>query len=164
MPRPGVPRASGRPWPGVHHVTVSLAQRSDLARLYNMSLEKISVVSPGVEPVEFYHISTIVSQLVEQWDLFEADCVFLLPARITRRKNIELALRWLAAVRDQSGWDARLIVTGPPGPHNPTNAAYLEELISLQQELGVDDAAHFVYRAGEADRLCLAAARGLDRP
>jgi glycosyltransferase involved in cell wall biosynthesis len=137
-----------RPWPGVRHVTVSQAQQTDLARLYHLPAEAIAVISPGVEPADFYRFSATVNQLVQQWDLLAADCIFLLPARITRRKNIELGLRWLAAVREQSGWDARLVVTGPPGPHNPTNAAYLAQLLALRHDLNLDSAVHFAYEAG----------------
>ena len=108
-----------RPWPGVSHVTVSQAQQADLARLYNLPLEAISVVPPGVEALDFWRTEGIVAELARHWQLLDADCIFLLPARITRRKNIELGLHWLAAVRAESGWDARLIVTGPPGPHKP---------------------------------------------
>lgn len=136
-----------RPWPGVRHVTVSTAQRDDLARLYAIPPEEITVVPPGVEPIQFFRCDETVERLIEQWGLLEADCVFLLPARITRRKNIELGLRWLAAVRRVSGWDARLVVTGPPGPHNPANAAYLAELLELRSRLGLENAAHFVYQA-----------------
>ncbi|HXW00680.1 MAG TPA: glycosyltransferase family 4 protein, partial [Anaerolineae bacterium] len=137
------------PWHGARHVTVSQAQQADLARLYNLPAEAITVISPGVEPADFYRSSSTVRQLVEKWGLLEADCTFLLPARITRRKNIELGLHWLAAVREQSGWDARLVVTGPPGPHNPTNTAYLEQLLALRQELRLDRAVHFAYEANE---------------
>lgn len=135
------------PWPGVCHVTVSEAQQENLARLYDIPVDEIAVVPPGINPAEFYRCDSTVIRLVAQWDLLEADCVFLLPARITRRKNIELGLRWLAAVRKASGWDARLVVTGPPGPHNPTNAAYPDYLLELRGELGIDTAAHFAYQA-----------------
>jgi glycosyltransferase involved in cell wall biosynthesis len=138
-----------RPWPGVRHVTVSQKQRADLAELYGMSPDEIEVVPPGVEPTEFYRCGERVTRLVDRWRLVKADCLFLLPARITRRKNIELGLRWLAAIREQSGWDARLIVTGPPGPHNPANAAYLNELFALRDELRLAHAVHFVYEAAD---------------
>lgn len=138
------------PWPGIRNVTVSGAQRDDLARLYDIPPNAITVVPPGVEPQEFYRCREKVARLIERWHLFEADCLFLLPARITRRKNIELGLRWLGAVREASGWDARLIITGPPGPHNPTNLAYLETLQSIQADLGLDNAVHFVYEAGDS--------------
>ncbi len=136
-----------QPWPGIRHVTVSHAQQIDLARLYGLPVDEIAVVCPGVDPNEFYRFDDTIIRLINQLNLLDADCVFLLPARITRRKNIELGLQWLAAVREQSGWDARLIVTGPPGPHNPTNDAYLEELLNLRRDLQLDNAAHFVYQA-----------------
>lgn len=139
-----------RPWPGVPNVTVSQAQQLDLAGLYGVPGADITVISPGVEPLDFYRCSEKVAGLVNRWDLLKADCTFLLPARITRRKNIELGLQWLAAVREQSAWDARLVVTGPPGPHNPTNAAYLDHLLTLRTSLGLGEAAHFVYEAGES--------------
>ncbi|RME71322.1 MAG: glycosyltransferase family 1 protein, partial [Chloroflexi bacterium] len=137
-----------RPWPNVRHVTVSEAQRQDLARLYRLPEEDIAVIPPGVDPAEFYRLNSKVRRLADQWDLRHSDCVFLLPARITRRKNIELGLQWLAEIRRQSGWDARLIVTGPPGPHNPANAAYLDSLLTMRKELGIEQAVHFVYQAG----------------
>jgi glycosyltransferase involved in cell wall biosynthesis len=139
-----------RPWPGVRHVTVSQAQQADLARLYGLPTEAITVIPPGVEPTDFYQTSPTVTRLNQEWNLLAADCIFLLPARITRRKNIELGLRWLAAIREQSGWDARLVVTGPPGPHNPANSAYLEQLFSLRHELSLDGAVHFAYEASHS--------------
>lgn len=136
-----------RPWPGICHVTVSHAQQADLARLYDIPVEEITVVPPGVEPIEFYRCPEKVIQLIRQWNLLQAECVFLLPARVTRRKNLELGLHWLAAVREKTGWDARLIITGPPGPHNSANAAYLDSLLAMRATLELDEAVHFVYQA-----------------
>jgi mannosylglucosylglycerate synthase len=138
-----------RPWPGIRHVAVSKAQQQNLARLYNISPDDIVEIPPGVNPAEFYRCDNTVIRLISHWDLLEADCVFLLPARITRRKNLELGLRWLTAIRNLSGWDARLIITGPPETHNSTNAAYLEYLLELRAELGLENAAHFAYQAQE---------------
>jgi glycosyltransferase involved in cell wall biosynthesis len=136
-----------RPWPGVGHVTVSSAQQRHLARLYEIPTDDVMIIPPGIEPTDFYRCNRTVTHLIQEYGLLDAGCVFLLPARLTRRKNIELGLRWLAAVREQSGWDVRLVVTGPPGPHNPSNAAYLEQLLALRTELHLDKAAHFVYEA-----------------
>jgi glycosyltransferase involved in cell wall biosynthesis len=135
-------------WRNLRHVTVSSAQQADLAALYQIEASEISVIPPGVEPSEFLRLNPQVARLAAAWGLLEADCTLLLPARITRRKNIELGLRWLAALRERTGWDARLVVTGPPGPHNPTNAAYLQQLLTLRDTLGLEAAAHFVYQAG----------------
>jgi glycosyltransferase involved in cell wall biosynthesis len=64
---------------------------------------------------------------------------------LTRRKNVALGLRVLDAARKQSGQDYRLVVTGPPGPHNPANPGYLAELLELRDSLGLQNAVHFLY-------------------
>jgi glycosyltransferase involved in cell wall biosynthesis len=74
----------------------------------------------------------------------------LLPARITRRKNIEFALQVTAALKEQFP-QANLLITGPPGPHNPKNIAYLQSLKALRSELGLDEQVHFAYEQGAGD-------------
>jgi glycosyltransferase involved in cell wall biosynthesis len=63
--------------------------------------------------------------------------------RITPRKNIELALRMLACLREGHP-AAALVVTGPLGPHNPANREYVQRLQGLRHELGLDNAAYFL--------------------
>src|SRR5690606_17181679 len=43
------------------------------------------------------------------------------------------------------------IVTGPPGPHNPSNPGYLGELLQLRDELALTETAHFLYAYGSSD-------------
>ena len=76
-------------------------------------------------------------------DLLRASPLLLLPVRITPRKNIELALRVLAALRTRFP-AAKLVVSGPLGPHNPANVEYFERLLALRTELGLAGAAHFL--------------------
>lgn len=143
-----------RPWPGVLNVVVSRAQRSRLARIFEVDETSIEVVPPGVDPPSFLRWSPLTSQIVNSLDLLAADLVLVLPARITRRKNIEFGLRTLEALRRSTGLDCRLIVTGPPGAHNPANASYLAELLQLRKDLGLDDSAHFLFQM-DGDRTTL---------
>jgi glycosyltransferase involved in cell wall biosynthesis len=136
------------PWPGVRHVTVSVAQQARLAALYEIPLERIAVVPPGVDPARFFRWTSTTRRLIDELGLLKADVLLLLPARLTRRKNIELALRIVAAFRAQTRSDVRLIVTGPPGAHNPANAAYLQSLLDLRRDLELQNAAHFLYQLG----------------
>ncbi len=136
-----------RPWPGVRHVTVSLPQRDRLAALYGLDPREIAVVPPGVDAARFFRWTETTRGLVGKLGLLEAGLLLLLPARLTRRKNVEMALRVLAELR-HDGSDARLVVTGPPGPHNPANQAYLESLLALRRELGLEQAAHLLYELG----------------
>ena len=75
---------------------------------------------------------------MEEFDLFRADPFILLPVRITRRKNIEYALRVVAELR-ALGPRPMLLVTGPRGPHDPASITYVQELQSLIDRLGLGD-------------------------
>ncbi len=140
-----------RPWPGVVHVTVSEARRDELASLYGVARESVRVVPPGVDPAAFLRWTDTTRRIVEACRLWDADLVLLLPARITRRKNVQLTVRALACLRARTGLDARLIVTGPPGAHNPSNVDYLTQLLALRADLGLGQAAHFLYELGDVD-------------
>jgi glycosyltransferase involved in cell wall biosynthesis len=139
-------------WPGVRYVTVSTARRDELSALLGMPAEDVAVAVPGVDPASFFRWTPTLQDLENRLHLLDADGLLLLPARLTRRKNIALALETLAEVRRQCECDFRLLVTGPPGPHNPTNPGYLGELLALRHELGLDEAAHFLYAYGESDK------------
>lgn len=139
-------------WPGAQYVTVSKPRQTELADLLGVPAEAVKVVVPGVDPARFFRWTETTRDLAERLRLMEADGTLLLPARLTRRKNIALALHILAAMRQQSGKDFRLVVTGPPGPHNPTNRGYLGELLDLRQELRLDDSAHFLYAYGRSEQ------------
>ncbi len=139
-----------QPWVNTRYVTISQTRRIELAQLLNISPDSIALITPGIDPAAFFRWTPTTTGLVEQLGLLDADGLLLLPARLTRRKNIGLALRVLAALRRQSSLDFRLIVTGPPGPHNPANPGYLGELLRLRQELNLETSAHFLYTFGES--------------
>ena len=125
-------------WPEVRprHVVVSKLRCRELAKLLDIAPDAISVVPSGLDVAEFLKLEPQTAGLVHKLRLLEAAPLLLLPVRITRRKNIELALRTLAAMRDVMP-QATLVVTGPPGPHNPSNQIYFEDLKRLRAELGL---------------------------
>lgn len=121
-------------WPGVRYVAVSNDRQAMLADLLQIPIEQIAVAPPGVDVQALLKLEPQTAAIVHKHRLLEADPLLVLPARITRRKNIELAVRIVAALRER-GCAPTLVVTGPPGPHNPTNAAYLAELQMLRSAL-----------------------------
>lgn len=138
-------------WPGARYVTVSESRQPELAQLLGVAPEQIVVVPPGIDPARFMRWTSMTQELDKQLNLLEADGLLLLPARLTRRKNIEMAVQVLGEIRRLSNADFRLIVTGPPGPHNPGNVSYLDELRTLAATLGVSNTAHFLYECGSED-------------
>ena len=144
----------GYPWNllcthwGARHVVVSELRQQELAELLHIPLESITVVPNGIDQAAFFKLSPMTLSL--QIDLIRAAPILLLPVRLTPRKNIELALHTLAVLRCDMP-EATLIVTGPPGAHNPANAAYFEKLKKLRTELDLSSAAIFLAEISGTD-------------
>ncbi len=140
-------------WPDVTQVTISEFRRTEVVELFGIPAAEVHVVPNGVDAAAFLRLEKTTAELARDLNLLEAAPLLLVPVRITGRKNIEFAIRILAALRDRMP-RAGLVVTGPPGPHNPRNAAYLESLKTLRAELGLEQAVHFLAEAAgrTADR------------
>jgi glycosyltransferase involved in cell wall biosynthesis len=138
-PQYAAERHSGDPWDliarahsGVRYVAVSDERAGQLASLTGVPRERISVVPNGVDVPGALGLSPEGARLAERLDLYRADPLLVLPARLTRRKRIEAAIAATVALRGR-GRPAALVVTGPPGPHNAANERYLAELTALAQ-------------------------------
>ncbi len=114
----------------------------------------ISIVPPGIDPLEFLGVTPNTSAWARRFGFLDADPLLLLPARLTRRKNVEYAIEIVAALH-AAGRPAKLVVTGPPGPHNATNAAYLAQLESLRETRRLADDVIFLHQAGAVDAATL---------
>lgn len=134
-------------WPGVRYVVVSEARRKVWAELSGMPLENIRAIHSGIDPIAFLGIGADAARWREQFHWGAAEPLMLLPARVTRRKNIELGIRITAALRAR-GLSPQLVVMGPLGPHNPANAAYLQELKTLSEQHGIGQSISFLQEHG----------------
>ncbi len=130
-------------WEGAEHVVISELRRLEFSSLTGIPQEVLHVIPNGVDMDSFLKLEPKTIQLRDKLNLLQADPLMLLPVRLTTRKNIELALYILAALRKQMP-HAMLLVTGPEGPHNPGNAAYKQTLLQLRDSLELRGAAHFL--------------------
>ena len=144
----------GYPWdllrtyrPDVTHVTISRKRQAELADLYQCSPEMIRVIYNGVEPVEMFGLTAAGRQLVQRLDLLAADLIMLMPVRVTRAKNIEFALEVVAGLKAE-GVKVKLILTGPPDPHDDKSMTYFHSLQKLRDELGLNKEMRFVFESG----------------
>jgi len=124
-------------------VVVSEIRRRELAVLFNIPTEQITVIPNGVDLSSFLKMENQTSAIVEELSLLDSAPILLMPIRITRRKNIGLALNVLYHLK-QHFPDAILLISGPLGPHNPANLGYFNELLSLRDELELKSSAHFM--------------------
>jgi len=136
------------PWPDVRYVTVSNHRKDMLADLLGIPGTEITVIPPGIDVDQFLKLSPLTREIIDHLELLDSDPLVLLPTRLTRRKNIEFALRVIGSIKHDFP-EVSLIITGPPGPHNPKNIAYLESLRSLRNELLLESNVHFLYEFGE---------------
>jgi glycosyltransferase involved in cell wall biosynthesis len=102
------------------------------------------VIPAGVNLGEWFRFRASTRRLLAELRLEPEELVLLLPARLTRRKNVELALEVVAALRVR-GQRPRLLVTGPPGPHDVRSGTYLDQLLQLRGALGVEQEVVFLY-------------------
>ncbi len=131
----------------VTYVTVSRDRQHDLATLFGCPPAQIRVVYNGVDPGELLALSEAGLRLMERLNLWESDLNLIMPVRVTQAKNIELALHVVAALKEK-GIHPKLILTGPPDPHDPMNMEYFRGLLVLREQLGVVDEMRFVYESG----------------
>lgn len=120
------------PLPNVTYVAISERRREEMAMLFRMNPNDIILVPNGVDPSAYIPDSPEMGSLRKQlrWD--ERDWVLLTPVRITRRKNIELAIDVAASMKTM-GIKPLVIVTGPPGPHNVHSNEYRDELLRQRE-------------------------------
>ncbi len=130
-------------WPGVTQVVVSDERRKEYAALTRLAPESIHVIPAGIDLQSFLGLNTQVSNLCSQLDLYNAAPLLLTPVRVTKRKNLELAIEVITHLREHLP-AAQLVVTGPLGAHNPANKEYMKKLVSLRRMMGVVDSVHLM--------------------
>ncbi|HET9000211.1 MAG TPA: glycosyltransferase family 4 protein [bacterium] len=139
----------GAPWDllrtrvrGGTYVAVSRARQQALCAALGLAGPAVAVIPNGIDPAVFLRLTGVGRWLADTLRLWDHQIVLLLPARITRRKQIEYALA-VASEIVRRELTVRLLVTGPLGAHNPRNRSYLQELRALRRRLGLEE--HVVF-------------------
>ena len=131
----------------VTYVVVSEQRQQTLADLFACPPEEIHVIYNGVDPQTLLGLTAEGHALIRRLDLLRSDLVLLMPVRVTQAKNIEYALQVMAALKSHLEYP-KLILTGPPDPHDDESMAYFHELQALRDDLGLSEEMHFVFEAG----------------
>jgi len=144
----------GYPWdllrtyrPDVTYVVVSQRRQRALAALLGCPQERIHVIYNGVDPRVLLGLSDEGYALATRLGLLDSDLILLMPVRVTQAKNIECALRVVSALKAR-GCRPKLVVTGPPDPHEEQSMAYFQSLRALRRQLGVEEEMRFVFESG----------------
>ncbi|MHB1159169.1 MAG: glycosyltransferase [Chloroflexota bacterium] len=136
-----------QPLDRVRYVVVSATRQEELAGLFDLAPERLQVIPAGVDPATQLKLQPETVDLVRRLRLLESDLLMLAPVRITKRKNLEMSIR-IAGALSRRGVRAKLVVTGPPGPHNVRSGDYVAELRALRGELGLEEDVVFLFEQG----------------
>jgi glycosyltransferase involved in cell wall biosynthesis len=131
----------------ITYVAVSQERQRELAGLFDCPPEQIQVIYNGVDPQELLALSDAGLDLINRLALWDSDLNLLMPVRVTQAKNVELALQVVASLKEK-GLRPKLVLTGPPDPHDPKNMEYFRSLLRLRRQLGVVHELRFVYESG----------------
>ena len=141
----------GEPWdllrrqhPRITSIFVSAQRRQEWNDLTGAALDHTHVIPNGIDPSALLKLGQHAIELSDRFGLLGADVVLLAPVRITKRKNLEWAIEAAAGVRG-SGRSVQLLITGPPGPHNPRSLEYVADLKRLTAQLGLQASVRFLF-------------------
>ena len=101
------------------------------------------VIPNAIDPAEVLGLTPTVAEFSRTHDLLSRDFLLLHPARLLRRKNVELGLAVTAELRAR-GRRVAYLVTGAPDPHHSASAEYAAELMARRAQLGLEQDALFV--------------------
>jgi glycosyltransferase involved in cell wall biosynthesis len=141
----------GEPWdllrrqrPDITSIFVSAQRLQEWNELTGASLDATHVIPNGIDAGALLKLGPRAIGLNHHFGFLSADIVMLAPVRITKRKNLEWAIEAAAGVR-ASGRSVQLLITGPPGPHNPRSHEYVQDLKRLTDRLGLRESVRFLF-------------------
>jgi glycosyltransferase involved in cell wall biosynthesis len=132
----------------VKYVAISKFRQEQLAELLEVPLNSIEVVSNGINLKKFLGLKMTTVKILKECDILDSDLIMLYPVRLTRPKNIELAIKITSAI-NKSGINTILVITGSPDIHNVESFGYYEFLKKLAKRLHIDKKIIFLYDYGE---------------
>ncbi|MDO9528311.1 MAG: glycosyltransferase family 4 protein [Syntrophales bacterium] len=121
--------------PSIHYVCISEVRSKQFRELYKTK-EKITAIPDGIDPPEFFQLAPDLKKIVREQKLYEADLIMVHPSRLIPRKNFELGLKVVYALK-KKGVNVRYLITGVYDPHEPKNLKYYRELKKIIKDFNI---------------------------
>lgn len=121
------------------HVAVSEVRRREFCKFAGLKDAGCAVIPNGVDVPTTLGLGGNVAAFSAKHRLVSRDLVLFHPTRILARKNIELDIEVVAALRKQ-GVDAVCVITGAQDPHRPESNDYAETVRTLIARRKLKDA------------------------
>lgn len=132
--------------------TIYVAISSTFAKLLRDVIKgvEIKIIPDGVDIRDELEIGEGIWGLIQKHNLLDASPLFLIPANIVERKNIEYSINVLKEVRNKFS-KTKLLISGDVSKHKDT-MEYYKKLKDLIKELGIENEAIFLREEFENPR------------
>ena len=123
--------------PNVVYITITEERKREIMKTLGIPEENIKVIPNGIDMESFLSLSPEIVFLLKKIELLSPDYIGLLPARLIRRKNIEMGIR---IIREMNNLEKKviLLITAPSDPHQVDNE-YRREIKDLISNLKLED-------------------------
>jgi hypothetical protein len=117
-----------------------------VSKTYGVPMEKIKScrASHAIDPLHYFHCSSLTRHLVQRADLLNGDFVAIYPVRMDRGKQVEKILELLAGVF-KAGYEPRLLVVAWQSS-GVEKQKYIDEMIDLSNQLELEGKVFFTNR------------------
>jgi glycosyltransferase involved in cell wall biosynthesis len=141
------------PWTRTHYVTLSPLRQQLIRAKMHLDDNRLSCITHYVSPSRLFGISRALLQRLLDWGILDTDVSLLYPCRMSRRKNIEAALRVTRSIKDR-GKSVRLVLSGFDSPHRSDESRRYREQVEQQiGKLELSDDACILNPASPSDHL-----------
>jgi len=131
----------------VTYVAISQQRKNEIVQTFGLPPQDIPVIHNGVDPAVLLNFSEVGAALIDRLNLWADELILIMPVRVTSAKNIEYAMQVLAALKTMNK-RVRLVLTGPPDPHDSSSMEYYQSLLELRKSLDVEHEMCFVFESG----------------
>ncbi|MBW2631531.1 MAG: glycosyltransferase family 4 protein [Deltaproteobacteria bacterium] len=128
--------------PYINYVCISKFRCKQFQELYKIK-ETIPAIPDGIDPAGFFQLDLDSQKIIHEQKLYEADLIMVQPSRLIPRKNIELGLKVVGAMK-RMGVDVRYLITGSYDPHEQRDVKYYRRLKKIAKDLNIADEVIFI--------------------
>lgn len=123
--------------PRALYITITEERKKQAINILGIPEERIRVIPNGIEVSRFLSLSPALVYLLKKINAVAPDYVALLPARLIRRKNIEMGIRIIKEM-NQLHKKVLLLITAPSDPHRAEDE-YRREIKDLIKKLNIEE-------------------------
>ena len=124
-----------KPWPGSYPVFFNSMSRTRIAQNFSYDEAAVKIIPHPTNVTDFFSLSPLATRLYEEKQLYQADFVTVVPARLDRGKQVEWVIRILACLKSL-GHCVRIVVMDFHSQSAEKNG-YRQDLQALAADWGL---------------------------